>query len=90
MDEIAKREAYLKGLQLKDTELEEDIISIRLEKQGVSPDLAKEVSKNIILQRKIDAENNQQAPSFFASKMPLIQQLFSEIKNGLINKKNKK
>lgn len=80
MDEQIKRDAYLKGLKLKNTELDEETIAIRLEKQGVSFELAKEVAKNIFLQRQIDAINNQQAPSFFASKHPAIFQLIYEIK----------
>lgn len=59
-----KRDAYLRGLKLKNTGLDEETISIRLEKQGISSELAKEVAKNVFLQRKIDAINNEQVPAF--------------------------
>ena len=64
VDEKIKRDAYLKGLKLKNTGLDEETISIRLEKQGISSKLAKEVAKNVNLQREIDALNNEQIPAF--------------------------
>ncbi len=80
MDYSAKRDAYTKGLKLKNTGLDEETIFIRLEKQGVPYDLAKEVAKNVFLQRQIDAINNQPAPSFFASKQPAVTTLINEIR----------
>jgi len=41
MEEQIKREAYLKGLKLKNTGLDEETICIRLEKQGIPFELAK-------------------------------------------------
>jgi hypothetical protein len=90
MDEQVKRDAYLRGLKLKNTGLDEETIFIRLEKQGVPSDLAKEVAKNVFLQRQIDNINNQPAPIFFASKRPLIETLIVEIKFWLQNRKSKK
>ncbi len=80
MDEAIKRDAYLKGLKLKNTGLDEETIVIRLEKQGVSSGLASEVAKNVFLQREIDSLNNQQAPSFFESKNSMFVQLYHEMK----------
>ena len=88
MDESIKRDAYLKGLKLKNTGLDEGTIMIRLEKQGISSELAREVAKNVFLQRQIDSLNAAQAPSFFASKNSLFVQLFHEI--NFLFKSNKK
>ena len=90
MDEALKRDAYLKGLKLKNTGLDEETIWIRLEKQGIPHDLAKEVAKNVFMQRQIDAINNQPAPSFFASKTPLIGVLINEIKMWFHMRKSNK
>lgn len=91
MSEAAKRDAYLAGLKLKNTSLDEETIGIRLEKQGIPPELAKEVAKNIVVQRQIDAVNNQQPPGFFSSKEPAFRQLILEIKLWLqIKKQDKK
>ena len=89
MDEQIRRDAYRKGLALKNTGLDEEIICIRLEKQGVPYELAKEVAKNVFMQRQIDAINNQPAPSFFASKGPAIRLLIEEIKLWFKMRKNK-
>lgn len=94
MEDSIKRDAYLKGLKLKNTELDEETICIRLKKQGIPYELAKDIAKNIFLQRQIDSINTQQAPSFFASKGPIIRQLFLEIKlwfqTRKSNRQNKK
>ena len=62
--EAIKRDAYPKGVKLKSSGLDEETILIRLEKQGVAYDLAKEVAKNVVLQRKIDKVNNEQVHPF--------------------------
>ncbi|MFL5762488.1 MAG: hypothetical protein ACJ77K_01020 [Bacteroidia bacterium] len=63
MEDAVKRDAYLKGLKLKRTGLDEETIAIRLEKQGVPYELAKEVAANIQLQRRIDVEDKEKLPS---------------------------
>jgi hypothetical protein len=80
MDEAIKRDAYLKGLQLKNTGLDEEIILIRLEKQGIPYDLAKEVAANVFLQRKVDAVNKLQPPNPFGSRGSIIMQFIYEMK----------
>ncbi|MCW3102749.1 MAG: hypothetical protein JWO09_1189 [Bacteroidetes bacterium] len=80
MEEHIKRDAYLKGLKLKNTGLDEETICIRLEKQGIPYDLAQEVAKNVFLQRQIDAVNNQPAPVFSIPKRPIISILIDEIR----------
>lgn len=47
-----KNEAYYQGLKFKNSGLEEEVIYAKLEKQGIPMDLAKEVAKNVILERK--------------------------------------
>ena len=89
MDEQLKRDAYLKGLQLKNTGLDEKIICVRLEKQGIPYDLAKEVAKNVFLQRKIDTENNEQVPAFGEGLQKwALGQIFVEIRNWFTRNKN--
>ena len=56
-DEETKRNAYMKGLQLKRAGLDAETIYARLEKQGIPPQLAQEVAWNISLQRKEEALN---------------------------------
>ena len=80
MDESVKRDAYIKGLRLKNTGLDEEIIAIRLEKQGVTAELAREVAKNVCLQRTIDSVNNAPAPGPFFNSAGAIGQLLKEIK----------
>lgn len=46
-----KQAAYKLGLKFINTRLEEEVIFIKLEKQGISKDIAKEVASNIVLQR---------------------------------------
>lgn len=87
MDENLKRDAYLKGLKLKNTSLEEDIICIRLEKQGIPYELAKEVAKNVSLQRQVDAVNNAPSPHIGTPRGALIKQIVDEIKLWFQTKK---
>ncbi len=56
MDETLKRKAYLEGLKLKNSGLDQEIIYARLEKQGIPEELAKEVAKNVMLERQIVQE----------------------------------
>ena len=48
-----KRKAYVEGLKLKNTGLEEEVIYAKLEKQGIPKDLAKEVARNVVIERNI-------------------------------------
>ncbi|MEQ6124457.1 hypothetical protein AAON49_09670 [Pseudotenacibaculum sp. MALMAid0570] len=50
--EQLKHKAYLEGLKFKNSGLEEDVIYAKLEKKGFPIQLAKEVAKNIVLERK--------------------------------------
>jgi len=46
-----KRKAYVEGLKLQNTGLEEVVIYAKLEKQGIPKDLAKEVARNVVIER---------------------------------------
>ena len=54
MDESLKKKAYLEGLKLKDTELDQEAIYARLEKQGIPRELAVEVAYNVVAERQKD------------------------------------
>lgn len=45
------RRAYMLGMQLKNSNLDEEIIYARLEKQGIREDIAWRVAKDITLER---------------------------------------
>jgi len=80
MTEEIKRGAYLKGLKLKNTGLDEESIYAHLEKQGFNEDPAKEVAKNVCLQREEDAINNAPAPGFYRARGGGLSVLISEFK----------
>ena len=91
IDDSIKRDAYLKGLKLKSTGLDEETIFARLEKQGIEYNLAKEVAKNVFLQRKIDSINNEHPPAFFSNKLSIVELIVDEVKRWFeIKKLNKK
>lgn len=50
-NETIKRKAYVEGLKLKNTSLDEGVIYAKLEKQGIPAELAKEVARNVIIER---------------------------------------
>jgi len=52
MDETLKRKAYLDGMNLKNSGLDDETIYARLEKSGIPEELAKEVVLNMSLQGK--------------------------------------
>ena len=54
MDEGLKNKAYLEGSRLKKAGYDDEVISARLEKMGISQDLIKTVILNLSLQRVID------------------------------------
>ncbi len=60
--------------------MDEEIILIRLEKQGVPYDLAKEVAANVFLQRNVDAVNKLQPPNPFSFRGSTISQFIYEMK----------
>lgn len=61
-NEYLKNKAYYQGLKFKNSKLDEEGIYAKLEKQGLPLDLAKEVARNIVIERnnfskKDDIEN---------------------------------
>ena len=50
-NEYPRQKAYHEGLKFKNSELEEDVIYAKLEKQGIPVDLAKEVAMNVVIER---------------------------------------
>jgi len=82
MEDTLRREAYLKGLQLKNSGLDAETIYARLEKQSYPAALAKQVAKDVILQRREDAINNLQ-PGGPLSKKYLFSKLFSVIRDWI-------
>jgi F0F1-type ATP synthase assembly protein I len=54
MSEDLKRKAYTEAIKLKSEGLEEEFIYARLEKQGFSEELSKEVAANIFIQRQVE------------------------------------
>ena len=50
-NEYSKNKAYHKGLKFKNSRLDAEGIYAKLEKQGVPIDLAKEVARNVVLER---------------------------------------
>ncbi|AEV31892.1 hypothetical protein Oweho_0881 [Owenweeksia hongkongensis DSM 17368] len=60
------RRAYSLGLKLKNSGLDEEVIYARLEKQGISEEVAKEVAANISIQRKEDLVKEEQ-PFYYSA-----------------------
>lgn len=52
--EEIKKKAYLKALRLKNSGLDAETIYARLEKQGIPEDMAREVVRDILIERKRD------------------------------------
>ena len=50
-NEYLKNKAYHEGLKFKNSGLEEEVIYAKLEKQGIPIDLAKEVARNVVIER---------------------------------------
>jgi hypothetical protein len=63
MDEGLKNKAYLEGARLKNAGHDNEVISARLEKQGIPEELIKQVIFNLSVQQSIDV-NNQQRPFY--------------------------
>ena len=51
-EEGLKRKAYMAGLRLKNSGLDAETIYARLEKQGIPEELARQVAKDVMLERK--------------------------------------
>jgi hypothetical protein len=51
-EEEIKKKAYLMGLRLKNSGLDAEIIYARLEKQGIPEDLALQVARDVMIERK--------------------------------------
>lgn len=49
-----KKKAYLMGLRLKNAGLDSETIYARLEKEGIPEEMARQVAKDAMVQRKID------------------------------------
>ncbi|MFD2567327.1 hypothetical protein [Pseudotenacibaculum haliotis] len=56
--EQLKRKAYHEGLKFQNSTLGEEIIYAKLEKKGIPIGLAKEVAKNIVLERNKDKDEH--------------------------------
>jgi hypothetical protein len=78
MEDSIRREAYLKGMQLKNSGLDAETIYARLEKQGYPAQLAKQVAKDVMLQRREDAINDLK-PGGPMSKKYLFSKLFQVV-----------
>ena len=50
-NEYSKNKAYHQGLKFKNSRLDEEGIYAKLEKQGFPIDLAKEVARNVVIER---------------------------------------
>ncbi len=68
MDELTeegiKRKAYMEGLKMKNSGLDEDVIYARLEKQGIPAELAKQVARDVLIERTKSAEKDEK-PFFY-------------------------
>lgn len=53
------RRAYQIGLKLKNSGLEPDVIYARIEKQGISPEIAHKVAQDILIQQTKDSIQNE-------------------------------
>lgn len=58
MDAELKNKAYLAGLKLKNQGLSEEVIYVRLEKQGFPEDLARKVAKDVFNQVEKESMQN--------------------------------
>jgi hypothetical protein len=68
-EEGLKRKAFMIALPLKNSTLDEEQIYVKLEKEGIPVDLAKEVAAAIITERY--NENRSEAKSYFSGRAAL-------------------
>jgi hypothetical protein len=64
--EELKKKAYLMGLRLKNSGLDAETVYARLEKQGIPEDLAREVTRDTLIERKRDTINQTEPVYNFA------------------------
>lgn len=60
MDEGLKNKAYLEGMRLKKAGMDDEVIYARLEKQGIPDELARNVIKNLNVQKRQEKVKEQQ------------------------------
>jgi VIT1/CCC1 family predicted Fe2+/Mn2+ transporter len=60
MDDGLKNKAYLEGTRLKNAGMDDEVIYARLEKQGIPDELARNVIKNLNVQKKVEKVKEQQ------------------------------
>ena len=77
MDESLKKQAYSQGLKLKNTGIGEEGIYARLEKQGIPENLARQVAKNVMLQKKLEEDLIQKPVNRYSITYMLIKKIFS-------------
>ena len=77
MDESLKKQAYSQGLKLKNTGIGEEGIYARLEKQGIPENLARQVAKNVMLQKKLDEDKIPQPVNKYSIVYLLFKKIFS-------------
>lgn len=63
-EEGLKRRAYALGLKLKHSGLDEDVIYARLEKQGIPEELAEQVARDVMIERR-KAEAADEKPFYY-------------------------
>lgn len=59
-EEGLKRRAYSIGFKLKNSGLDEELIYVRLEKQGIPVELAKQVAKDMAIEQKKQIKRDEQ------------------------------
>ena len=64
--EEIKKKAYLMALRLKNSGLDAETIYARLEKQGIPEDMAREVVRDILIERKRDVIKQAETVNNFA------------------------
>lgn len=65
MDEGLKNRAYLEGMRLKKSGMDDEIIRARLEKQGIPEDLIKNVIQNLNLKQQVEKKEEHQ-PMYYS------------------------
>jgi hypothetical protein len=65
MDEGLKNRAYLEGMRLKKSGMDDEIIRARLEKKGIPEDLIKNVIQNLNLKQQVEKKEEHQ-PMYYS------------------------
>lgn len=66
-EEEVKKKAYLMAMRLKNSGLDTETIYARLEKQGIPEDLARQVAKDVSLEKKRQVVEQETKPLFQAA-----------------------